>query len=187
MGTVVLFGSFDPPTSGHIHLVLEALRNGVDRVFVVPAYGNPWKEGQTRFKERLDMTRRVFSCPPQVFVSDIEGDIARENNLRSVPTWMTLKELSKNRALGDFKILATNETYQEIPRWEKGPEILRDYDFLILSSDHLGEIIPGSIKIRDIQVSSTKVRAELAGTGTSEYLDPLVLDYIKRHHLYEQN
>lgn len=187
MGTVVFLGSFDPPTIGHLHLITEALENGASQVVVIPAYRNPWKKNQTPFNHRLGMCRRMVATygPPKAYVLDIESWIAERNNLDSVPTWMTLEELLKTR-IGEFKILVTNETYREIPRWIKGDEILENYEFMILSSEHLGEPIPGSIEITPLNVSSTLVRNKLkSGLQCPEYLDYFVFDYIKRNQLYK--
>lgn len=41
----LFFGSFDPPHIGHVNVVMGAINsNQVDRVLVIPAYQNLWKE-----------------------------------------------------------------------------------------------------------------------------------------------
>jgi cytidyltransferase-like protein len=42
----IFLGSFDPFHAGHKEAVLEALRRGMDLVWVVPSVWNPWKDNQ---------------------------------------------------------------------------------------------------------------------------------------------
>lgn len=182
----ILLGSFDPPTNGHLHLVSEALKVGVPRVYMIPSWGNPWKTGQTSYSERLEMTKELRSCYPggKLRVSEIEGELATDlGKHEHLPTYLVLRELKKR--LGDFLIISTNETYQEIKDWVNGEEVLRNYEFLIFSTSHLGEEIPGSIKIQDLPISSTMVR-ELVHSRKpySEYIQENVRKYIENRNLY---
>lgn len=182
----ILLGSFDPPTNGHLHLVSEALKVGVPRVYMIPSFGNPWKTGQTSYQERLEMTKRLELCywGGKLKVSGIEGELATVLEKHdSIPTYLVLRELKKR--LGEFLVISTNETYPEIKKWTNGEEVLRDYEFLIFSTTHLGEEIPGSINIQDFPVSSTMVRKLVhSGKPYSEYIQESVGNYIVTHNLY---
>lgn len=185
--TLVFLGSFDPPTNGHLHLISEALSNGASEVIMIPAWGNPWKTGQTPYECRLEMCRKLQKLyPGNLKVSDIERTISYNTpeRLSSIPTWMTLEKLQKT--IGEFKILTTNETYREISMWEKGEEILKENKFMIFSSDHLGETIPGSINIISLPISSSMVREKIQRKKyCPEYLPTPVLEYININKLYE--
>lgn len=184
----ILLGSFDPPTNGHLHLVSEALKVGVPRVYMIPSFGNPWKTGQTSYRERLEMTKRLELCywGGKLKVSGIEGELATVLEKHdSIPTYLVLRELKKR--LGEFLIISTNETYPEIKKWTNGEEVLRDYEFLIFSTTHLGEEIPGSYIIPDLNISSTLVRECIkSGFSCPEYLPGEVYQYIKQNKLYEK-
>lgn len=53
----LFFGSFDPPHIGHVNVVMGAINsNQVDRVLVIPAYQNLWKENSSKFSYRYAMT-----------------------------------------------------------------------------------------------------------------------------------
>lgn len=55
-------GSFDPPHSGHAHVIETARRAaGLDRVWVLVAAGNPLKKTQTAFVDRLAAAQRRLS------------------------------------------------------------------------------------------------------------------------------
>jgi nicotinate-nucleotide adenylyltransferase len=50
----IMGGSFDPPHSGHVHVIETARRAaGLDSVWVFVAAGNPLKKTQTPFSDRL--------------------------------------------------------------------------------------------------------------------------------------
>lgn len=182
----ILLGSFDPPTNGHLHLVSEALKVGVSRVYMIPSFGNPWKTNQTPYRDRFEMTKRLKLCYPEgkLVVSGIEGELATDlGKHRYLPTYLVLRVLKKR--LGDFLIISTNETYREIKDWTNGEEVLREYEFLIFSTSHLGEEIPGSIRIQDLPVSSTMVRnLRKERKPYSEYIQESVGNYIVTHNLY---
>jgi nicotinate-nucleotide adenylyltransferase len=71
----VMGGSFDPPHTGHIHLIDVARRRlGLDWVWVFPARGNPLKHTATAFADRLAAARRVLESP-RVRVSALEAEL----------------------------------------------------------------------------------------------------------------
>ena len=55
----IMGGSFDPPHSGHAHVIETARRAaGLDRIWVLVAAGNPLKKTQTAFVDRLYAAQR---------------------------------------------------------------------------------------------------------------------------------
>src|SRR5262245_45501110 len=55
----IMGGSFDPPHSGHVHVIETARRAlGLDRVWVFVAAGNPLKRTQTAFVDRFHSAQR---------------------------------------------------------------------------------------------------------------------------------
>lgn len=70
----LFFGSFDPPHIGHVNVVMGAINsNQVDRVLVIPAYQNLWKENSSKFSYRYAMSCMQFDTLPFVHVSDVEN------------------------------------------------------------------------------------------------------------------
>ena len=52
----LFFGSFDPPHIGHVNVVMGAINSSqVDRVLVIPAYQNLWKENSSKLSYRHTM------------------------------------------------------------------------------------------------------------------------------------
>lgn len=68
-------GSFDPPHSGHVHVIRTALsRVGLDWVWAIPARGNPLKKTQTPFAMRIELARGMFTGP-RTRVTPLEYDM----------------------------------------------------------------------------------------------------------------
>lgn len=71
----VVGGSFDPPHTGHIHLIETARRRlALDWVWVFPARGNPLKHTMTAFTDRVGAARRTLAGP-RVRVSSLEAEL----------------------------------------------------------------------------------------------------------------
>jgi nicotinate-nucleotide adenylyltransferase len=66
-------GSFDPPHSGHAHVIATAQRAlGLDRVWVLVSPGNPLKKTQTALSDRLAAAQRRLGNL-RTIVTDIES------------------------------------------------------------------------------------------------------------------
>ena len=79
---VLLPGSYDPPTLGHLSLIERAAEK-YERVFVV-AFVNPTKTYSFTAEERVEMLRRMTAHLPSVTVGYSEGlviDYAKENGI----------------------------------------------------------------------------------------------------------
>lgn len=117
----LFFGSFDPPHIGHVNVVMGAINsNQVDRVLVIPAYQNLWKENSSKFSYRYAMSCMQFDTLPFVHVSDVEKDLAGPAYPRGIPTYVVLEELRSRMPEDELVIITTPETYKDIPEWHKG-------------------------------------------------------------------
>ena len=114
----LFFGSFDPPHIGHVNVVMGAINsNQVDRVLVIPAYQNLWKENSSKFSYRYAMSCMQFDTLPFVHVSDVEKDLAGPAYPRGIPTYVVLEELKSRMPEDELVIITTPETYKDIPEW----------------------------------------------------------------------
>lgn len=69
----IMGGSFDPPHSGHAHVLRTALRAGrLDRIWVLVSPGNPLKATQTPLADRL-LAARLRLAGRRIIVTDIES------------------------------------------------------------------------------------------------------------------
>lgn len=107
----LFFGSFDPPHIGHVNVVMGAINsNQVDRVLVIPAYQNLWKENSSKFSYRYAMSCMQFDTLPFVHVSDVEKDLAGPAYPRGIPTYVVLEELKSRMPEDELVIITTPET-----------------------------------------------------------------------------
>ena len=74
MARAIFGGSFDPPHNGHVAIVKKAAQQlPVDKVYVVPAFVNPFKTGTHAPAElRLKWLKTIFKDEKKVVVSDYE-------------------------------------------------------------------------------------------------------------------
>lgn len=183
MGRVGVFmGSFDPPHIGHISVVVGALESGlVDKVLIVPAWKNVWKDTKTSFEDRISMCSRAFSDTINaVYVSHIEQVIAQNDPkyITGVPSHVTMKQLYSMFSKEKICFITTEQTYAEIPMWERGDEIINLYKFIICGRDY---------EVPRISISSTLIRNKLdSGKSGYPYITKDVQDYINQNNLYEE-
>lgn len=117
-----IFGSaFNPPHTGHLILVAEALwRLDLDAVLIVPT-GEPYHKESSRDpgrEERLALAREAFSGEPACEVSDIE-------TRRSGPSYTvdTLREVASQEPEAELFLLLGADAALGIPDWQSPQEI----------------------------------------------------------------
>ena len=82
---ILIPGSFDPPTNGHIDVITRCLK-GFDEV-LVGVIVNPSKESLFSTEVRSEMLNEVFSKNKNVTVKSFEGllvDFAKDNNVNAI-------------------------------------------------------------------------------------------------------
>lgn len=135
----IFFGSFNPPHIGHHSIIETAINVGkFDKVIVVPAYQNPWKnkeENYPTYEQRLNLCKKTFEdLGGYVYVSDIEGTMHWQSGDDVIYTYQTLSELRSELKNFDLNIICTFETICEMPRWVRGLEILKTFNFYIVDT-----------------------------------------------------
>jgi nicotinate-nucleotide adenylyltransferase len=104
-------GSFDPPHTGHIHLIDVARRRlGLDWVWVFPARGNPLKHTVTAFADRLAAARRTLEGP-RVRVSALEAELGLTYTID------LLKELKRLAPAARFVWIMGGDNLGQFHRW----------------------------------------------------------------------
>ena len=201
----IFMGSFDPVHRGHELFVRDALYRGyAETVVIVPAYHNVFKETTTPFSMRVEMLKLAFAgeiASGKVIIDTLENDLSVETGLDRVPAWMSLVEISKR--YGDFDILTTVETFNEMPTWINADKLIH-YFYVVFDtnyfhgiyetpiSDEIGkmgfsyglvqrETHPASRALKNLH--STQIRNG-SETFRREFLNRQVHRYIKEHGLY---
>jgi nicotinate-nucleotide adenylyltransferase len=112
-------GSFDPPHSGHAH-VIEAARRalGLDRIWVFVAAGNPLKKTQTAFVDRLAAARRRLSGR-RTNVSGLEAQLGLRYTID------LLKRLKRSAPTARFVWIMGADNLHDFHRWKRWREIAK--------------------------------------------------------------
>lgn len=115
----VMGGSFDPPHSGHAHVIDTARRAaGLDRVWVLVSPGNPLKKTQTALVDRLAAARRRLGGP-RIIVSDIESRLGLRY---TVDILRRLKRLAPRARL---VWIMGGDNLRDFHRWREWQEIAK--------------------------------------------------------------
>ncbi|GAB4326075.1 MAG: nicotinate-nucleotide adenylyltransferase [Candidatus Sumerlaeia bacterium] len=186
-------GSFNPPHLAHVMAALYCLETGaVEHILVVPCADHPFGKDLAPFDHRLQMCRLAFARLGEgVEVSDIEGR-------RPPPSFTidTVRELRRTRPDASLRLIVGSDILEEFERWKDAALLRRLAPLLVVprSPERPGAGVKGSAAqsaeggaaFALPAVSSTTVRERLHRGEPVEGLIPrAVLDYIRRHRLYD--
>lgn len=127
---VCLFGgSFNPPHVGHVFLSAWALSTRrFDELRWVPANAHAFGKELASFDERMEMCRRAIAVlDDRVTVSDVERRIGGQSR-----TIVTLEHLEAEEPGTTFTLLMGADLLQQLPRWERGAELLERFETLVI-------------------------------------------------------
>jgi nicotinate-nucleotide adenylyltransferase len=120
-------GSFDPPHSGHVHVIETARRAlGLDRVWVFVAAGNPLKRTQTAFVDRLAAAKRRLGGR-RTIVSGLEAELGL------VYTIDLLKRLKRRAPHARFVWIMGGDNLSQFHLWRSWREIARLVPIAVVS------------------------------------------------------
>jgi nicotinate-nucleotide adenylyltransferase len=178
--SVALFGgSFDPPHRGHAE-ILDALlrRPEIDRVILMPAWLNPFKESSHASAERrLEWCRRLFSRPG-VEVSDWE--IRQERPVYTIETWRHLRESGVPLRY----LVIGSDNLPTLKKWKDFERLDREATWIVATREGTAADLGGlrrawTLPVH-VPVSSTEIRR---GRGL-EYVDPSIREEVRQvYHL----
>jgi len=153
MAIALFGGSFDPPHSGHVTVIFEALKSlAIDRLIVVPAYVNPFKSGtHAPAALRLKWLKTIFDAEKNIEVSDFEVVQGR-----SVRTIETVQHYLKEDQVIYLIIGADN--LETLSKWHQFDELDRLVKWVVATRDHQ-KIDPHFLTLNVSEaVSSTQLR-----------------------------
>jgi len=209
----ILGGTFDPIHFGHLDCADAAHRAlGLDRVLVLPAHDPPHRPTDPHVSayHRFALVALAIADRPAYVASDRELE-------QPGPSYssLTLQRLhAEGFAAGQLCFVLGSDTFAEIRTWYDYPDILDRAHFAVVARPGLtlaamearmpelgdrfervtgGTAVPGErprvwlIDATTRDVSSTTIRARLAGGRSIADLAPAAVDeYIRRHGLYRR-
>lgn len=154
MAIAIFGGSFDPPHEGHVAVVRKALQSlPIDRLYVVPAYVNPFKSGTHAPPERrLQWLERIFEDEPRVVVSDYEISKGRP-----VPTVETVQHFRQSDP--SVFLIIGSDNLDSLSQWHNFETLDSLVTWVVATrSGHQGSGMLRSLEV-DVDISSTELRA----------------------------
>lgn len=196
----LFFGSFDPVHNGHVKMVEHLLTLPyIDRVVVVPAWGNPFKNTLTPYIIRVEMLKLAFErFGHDVVVSEVEYKYVLNQIMAGVKpsttTWGIIEYLRE--ANDNFVIATTVETATSIYTWENAEYFYGKKFHVVKFEDTLyPDEIQELSKFKDMTFSLLEHEDNIHSThirnGSNslrrDNLPKAVFDYINRYNLYPLN
>lgn len=123
----IMGGSFDPPHSGHAHVIETARRaTNLDRVWVLVSPGNPLKNTQTALVDRLAAARRRLGSNT-THVSDLESRLGTRYTIH------TLRRLKKLAPRARFVWIMGADNLRDFHKWKNWREIARLVPIIVIA------------------------------------------------------
>ncbi|MEA3374432.1 MAG: nicotinate (nicotinamide) nucleotide adenylyltransferase [Campylobacterota bacterium] len=154
MKKIALFGgSFDPPHTGHIAIIEEALEQlDIEKIVVVPAYVNPFKSGShAPAVLRLAWLNQIFDHRSDVKISGFE--VLQERPVRSIETVKHFKDEADQ-----IYFIIGADNLASLTQWHRYDELNDLVTWVVAARD--GIDVPVTFITLDIAkpVSSTELR-----------------------------
>lgn len=195
---IALFGgSFDPVHVEHIRLA-EAAKNELelDKIIVLPAYISPFKQSGAVVsgEDRLELCRIAFRKFPYVEVSGFE--LSAEGTSY---TYLTCRHFKEKYPEAELCFLLGADALETFPQWKYPEEILNSVTLCACgrgekkaeqAAREIEEKYARKVRLlkhRGEEVSSTRIRVELAFGREPEAIPGEALAYIRKKGLYSHS
>lgn len=194
MAIGIFGGSFDPVHNEHVNFVRAAIEQlNLRRVFIVPSYLAPHKRAGAvaGAQDRLNLARIAFRNVENAEVSDYE--IRKEGTSYS---YLTCQEFAKRFPREKLYLLIGADMLENFFSWKNPEEILRVATLAVCDrgSEKTARFAEKFLSVFGTQfisvgftgkeVSSTRLRTDLAFGKAPSALDEDVFAYIKQRGLY---
>jgi len=177
MAIALFGGSFDPPHSGHITVIYEALRSlPIERLIVVPAYVNPFKSGtHAPAALRLKWLKTIFDTEKNIEVSDFET--AQGHPVRTIET---VRHYLKEDP--DIYLIIGADNLETLSKWHQFDELDRLVTWVVATRDQ--QKIDPHFQTLDVSeaVSSTQLRQTMKHEQLPKKVVNEIAIYYKEKH-----
>lgn len=155
MAIAIFGGSFDPPHIGHVAIVNKALQSlPIDKLYVVPAFVNPFKSGTHAPPERrLAWLERIFADEPRVVVSDFE--IAQGQPVPTIETVQQFRQYDPS-----IYLIIGSDNLDTLAQWDRFEQLDSLVTWVVASRPgHEGSGMLRNLDV-NVDISSTELRAQ---------------------------
>ena len=185
-------GSFDPVHLAHEWIAHRALKEGVDRLIVLPCFVSPHKleqQPKSSTKDRLGMLSVAFAGSASIEVSDWE---IRKQSISY--TWETVDYLKLREPNAKIVIILGGDQFEVIESWGRFSDWAYGVEFLVFLRKGEGNQFHKQsdlgLNFRVIEdfppeISSSQIRKAIHENGAWEaWVSPEVRKWILSHDLY---
>ncbi|MDE3195645.1 MAG: nicotinate-nucleotide adenylyltransferase [Acidobacteriota bacterium] len=183
---IALFGgTFDPIHNAHLEIARAAAdRFHLEKILFIPAANPPHKtdRAQAPFEDRVRMAELACAGEPRFEVSRIEEGTKRSYSI------LTIEKLRKP---GDPPVafLIGADAFAEIETWHRWRDVIAQVVFIVVTRPGFVYRVPPGAAVHELKglalhVSSSEIRAALAGGRTGLPIPESVMEYIRSHRLY---
>ena len=178
----VYMGSFNPPHKGHIKVVNYLLDNKyVDKILIIPTLSYWNKTDLVNIDDRINMLKFY------------ENDLIKVDTINNkyIYTYQLVNELKKEYPNDELLLIIGADNIIQFNKWKNYRKLLKN-KIIVMNRDNIDinkyieKLNKDSFIVISnypfIKVSSSQLRENL----NSRYIDKEILNYIKKHHLYEK-
>ncbi|MFU8812384.1 MAG: nicotinate (nicotinamide) nucleotide adenylyltransferase [Balneolaceae bacterium] len=184
-------GSFDPVHKGHVAVAESFLASGaIDLLWVMLTPYPPHKQEaeQLSYSHRLNMLKLAFKNSRQIQISTLEKELPAPSY-----TYKTITALQKEHPDTAFFLCLGEDSIAHFNKWYKYRKILDRVSILVAERpgwDHRSvapEILEQAIFVdhEPVDLASSDIRLKKKGSDLEFSVPIQVLDYIRKHQLYE--
>lgn len=182
---IVYGGSFNPPTVAHEAIIKELKRKFNPKNLIILPTGNSYvRKDLLDFKHRYEMLKLISN--------DIILSLENEEK-KYLGTVGALDILSLQ--YDDLYFVMGADNLIDIKTWIEYERLLKTYNFIVITRDDIDiyDFIDKNLSEYkshfkfinlSLDVSSSKIREDV--DKNKDLLNPLVYEYIKKNHLYEE-
>lgn len=184
----LLGGSFNPPHVAHQLVALYCLETQpIDELWFVPVYTHVFGKDLAPYADRVAMCELATAAlGPRATVSRAEEDLAHQPGFAGSRTLDLLHHLSDRHPASSFRLIVGTDILGETAKWHRWDDVVAAAPLIVIG--RTGHPVPSGSTVTGVtmpEVSSTAIRAALAGAGDASSLLPAsVLRYIAERGLY---
>ncbi|MGJ8658123.1 MAG: nicotinate (nicotinamide) nucleotide adenylyltransferase [Akkermansiaceae bacterium] len=178
-------GSFDPIHLGHTYIAEKCYRKlNIDKIIFLPCRQSPHKLTKENAPDhhRLAMCKLAISSFPWAEVDDYD--------LTAPPpsySWRTAEVMQERFPDAELYWLMGSDQWEAILKWDRAEYLATLVKFIVVSRGEEPEPVENFTFIHisgSHTASATAIRSQPISPLTQAWLNPLVLAYIQKHHVY---